>query len=256
MRAQSKAQKVYARGGLTKPPANAKIKSEINGSGINRSRERDKMKVYDLTHELKNGMPVYPGTSEPCFAPACTIEKDGFKETKMSMLSHTGTHIDAPAHLIEGGMELDKLDVSQFIGSAIVIDCRDIPENGAITMEHLTKYGDDINNVDFILFNTGWDEKWGKPEYYKGYPCIDHDVVNLIASGSYKGIGFDAISVDPVDEPDLPRHKKILARNDIINIENLRDLDKLPGGIIMFSCLPLKLHAADGCSARAIAWAT
>ena len=212
------------------------------------------MKVYDLTHVLKNGMPVYPGTAEPDFSPACTIAKDGFKETKISMLSHTGTHIDAPAHLFKGGRELDKFDPSQFIGRAIVIDCRDIPEGGRITMSHLQKYNDRIQEVDFILFNTGWDSKWGKPEYYKGYPCIDYDVVDLIVKGSYKGIGFDAISVDPVDEPTLPRHKLILAKDNIINIENLTGLDKLPEGEVMFSCLPLKLECADGCSSRAIAW--
>ena len=212
------------------------------------------MTVYDLTHTLENGMPVYPGTSEPCFAPACTIEKDGFKETKISMLSHTGTHIDAPAHLIEGGRGLDEFDASHFIGSALVIDCRDIPADGVITMDHIAKYGDDINRVDFLLFNTGWDVKWRNAEYYRGYPCIDYDVVDLIVNGSYKGIGFDTISVDPVNEPTLPRHKIILAKDSIINIENLTALDKLPDGIVMFSCLPLKLKNADGCSARAIAW--
>ena len=212
------------------------------------------MKVYDLTHVLKEGMPVYPGTDEPEFSPACTIANNGFKETRISMLSHTGTHIDAPAHLLEGGRELDKFDASQFIGSAIVINCRDIPEGGRITMAHLEKYKDDIYSVDFILFSTGWDSKWGKPEYYKGYPCIDYDVVDLILKCDYKGIGFDTISVDPVDEPTLPRHKIILKKDNIINIENLTGLDKLPEGRIMFSCLPLKLADADGCSARAIAW--
>ena len=212
------------------------------------------MKVYDLSHALTNGMPVYPGTSEPQFSTACTIGKDGFKETKITMLSHTGTHIDAPAHLFEKGTGLDEFEVSQFIGTAIVIDCREIPEGGKITMSHLEKYKKEIRDVDFILFNTGWDDKWGKPEYFSGYPCIDHALAQMIAEGSYKGIGFDTISVDPVDEPSLPRHKIILGTNNIINIENLTGLDKLPQGKVMFSCLPLKLSDADGCSARAVAW--
>lgn len=212
------------------------------------------MKVYDLTHTLKNGMPVYPGTSEPEFNTACHISRDGFKETKISMLSHTGTHIDAPAHLFEQGKELDGFDASQFIGGAIVIDCRDIPEGGSITIEHLEKYGSLIEEVDFLLFNTGWDTKWETPEYFEGYPVIDQEVVELIVKGGYKGIGFDAISVDPVDEPGLPRHKRILGTDNIINIENLTGLERLPMGKITFSCLPLKLEHSDGCPARAIAW--
>ena len=57
------------------------------------------MKVIDLTHVIEGSMPVYPGTEPPVFTSANTYEKDGFKETKISMLTHTGTHIDPPAHL-------------------------------------------------------------------------------------------------------------------------------------------------------------
>ena len=55
------------------------------------------MKVIDLTHTIKENMPVYPGTDTPKLMPANTYEKDGFKETLMQMYTHTGTHID-PQH--------------------------------------------------------------------------------------------------------------------------------------------------------------
>ena len=80
------------------------------------------MKVIDLTHTIKENMPVYPGTEPPCLEPANSYEKDGFKETRISMFSHTGTHMDPPAHLFAGRTALDAFGPEQFIGKALVID--------------------------------------------------------------------------------------------------------------------------------------
>ncbi len=66
------------------------------------------MKVLDLTHKIKENMPVYPGTEGPKFIPANTYEKDGFKETLLQMYTHTGTHMDPPAHLYPGRTTLDQ----------------------------------------------------------------------------------------------------------------------------------------------------
>lgn len=74
------------------------------------------MKVIDLTHTIWEKMPVYPGTDTPKFIPANSYEKDGFKETMLQMYTHTGTHMDPPAHLFAGGTTLDRFPASQFIG--------------------------------------------------------------------------------------------------------------------------------------------
>ena len=90
------------------------------------------MKVIDLTHTIKEGMPVFPGTEPPKLDPASTFEKDGFRETLLTMYSHTGTHMDAPAHIFQDGTTLDKIDVINFIGKAALIDCTSIVENEEI----------------------------------------------------------------------------------------------------------------------------
>ena len=82
------------------------------------------MKVIDLTHTIKEDMPVYPGTEKPKLEVASTYERDMFKETLFVMYSHTGTHIDPPAHIIEGKPALDSFGVEQFVGRGLVIDCR------------------------------------------------------------------------------------------------------------------------------------
>ena len=97
------------------------------------------MNIIDLTHTISPDMPVYPGTEPPALEPANSYERDGFKETRLSMYSHTGTHMDPPAHLFAGRTRLDELDASQFVGSAVVIDCSDLAEGGRMTMAHIDK---------------------------------------------------------------------------------------------------------------------
>lgn len=212
------------------------------------------MKVLDLTHTIMPDMPVYPGTEPPIFTPANTYEKDGFKETKISMFTHTGTHMDPPAHLFPGRTTLDQFPAEQFIGRALVVDCRGLSDGGAITMEHLRKYGNLADEADFLLFCLGWDQYWGTDDYFGDYPCIDDAVLDHILAGSYKGIGFDVIGLDPIADTNLTRHKKLFAHKDIVNIENLKALDKCPAGLFWFSCYPLKLAGADGSPIRAVAW--
>lgn len=113
------------------------------------------MKVVDLTHTVAPDMPVYPGTQPPSFEPANTYERDGFKETSFSMFTHTGTHIDPPAHLYPGRATLDQFPAEQFLGRALVVDCLGLPDGAAITMERLGKYSDLADEADFLLFHLG-----------------------------------------------------------------------------------------------------
>ena len=212
------------------------------------------MRIIDLTHTIKEDMPVYPGTEPPSLKTANTIERDGFKETLLTMYSHTGTHVDAPAHLFAGKTSLDAFPAAQFVGKALVIDCSALAEGDAITMARLAPYGDKVKEADFLLFNLGWDERWGTDAYFGDYPCLDDEVMALILSGDYKGIGFDVIGLDPVHYDHLKRHKQLFAEKEIINIENLCRLDECGDELFEFACLPLKFENADGAPARAIAW--
>lgn len=213
------------------------------------------MKVIDLTHTITENMPVYPGTEPPSFTPANSYEKDGFKETKISMFTHTGTHVDPPAHLYAGRTTLDAFPPGQFLGKALVIDVRHLSEGEKITMKEIEKYGGLAEKAEFLLFNLGWDKKWGTDAYFGDYPCVDEEVLAYIIDGNYKGIGFDVIGLDPIADENLTRHKKLFEKTEIINIENLMNLDKCPEGLFMFACFPLKLEDCDGSPVRAMAWA-
>lgn len=212
------------------------------------------MHVIDLTHTIRETMPVYPGTEPPKLIPANSYEADGFKETLLQMYSHTGTHVDPPAHLFPGRTALDQFPPEQFLGRALVIDCRDLSEGEAITMAHLAPYGKKVTQADFLLFNLGWDQYWGTDAYFGDYPCVDEEVLDHIIRTGYKGIGFDVIGLDPIADENLTRHKKLFSSCDILNIENLTNLHLCGKDLFHFSCYPIKLENSDGSPIRAIAW--
>lgn len=212
------------------------------------------MKVIDLTYTIKEEMTVFPGTEMPKLINTSNYEKDGFRETSISIYSHVGTHMDPPAHIYPDRTTLDEFPASQFVGKGLVIDCRDLNEGEDITLDCILKYGKKAEEVDFLLFNTGWDKYWGTDKYFGDYPCVNDNVLDYVVNGNYKGIGFDTIGIDPVLDENLSRHKKLFKDKDIVNIENLKNFELCGEEIFKFSCCPLKIENSDGAPVRAIAW--
>ena len=210
------------------------------------------MTVIDLTHTISENMPVYPGTEAPKLTVPCTVFKDGFRETLLQMFSHTGTHIDAPAHLFENGKTLERFDASQFIGSALVIDCTGLSEGERIDMSLIRAVGEPAEKANFLLFRTDWDSKWGTDAYFGAFPCISEEVADFIVSSGKKGVGLDVISIDPISA-DLTNHKKILSQNTSLIIENLCNLKAVGSGLFTLIVSPLKFENADGAPTRALA---
>ena len=209
------------------------------------------MKTYDLTHPLTSGMPVYPGTEPPHFAPIADILADHYREVAFSMTSHVGTHIDAPAHVMAEGRTLDAFPPDAFFGRALVVDCRHLAPGMPITEACLAPYGAAAKEADFLLFSVGWEERWGTPAYFEGYPSPDAALLDLIAARGYRGIGIDAISIDPVGS--VAGHRRLFAGCEMLLLENLRGLAPLLGCSVGLVCLPLALSGADGAPARIVA---
>lgn len=210
------------------------------------------MKIIDLTHDITEDMPVYPNSDKPKLKTVFTYEKDGFRETMLTFGTHIGTHIDSPAHIVKGKPTLDAFSVSQFVGKGLVIDCRNIKDGDEITAEHILKYGEKLNQAEFLLFNLGWDKKWGTNDYFGNFPCLSSEAIDVIVNSNYKGIGIDVISIDSIGKP-LKVHTELFTKKSLIVVENLTNLEKCGNEIFTFVCLPLKLIDVDGSPARAIA---
>ena len=211
------------------------------------------MRVIDLTRAISPDMPVYPGTEGPKFEVANTYEKDGFKETLLTMYTHTGTHIDPPAHLFGDKTTLGQFDVTQFVGKALVIDCSGLSAGQCITMDDIHKNQIHADEAEFLLFYTGWEQYWGTETYFGEYPCIDREVAEYLMKSHKKGIGLDTIGLDPVSDTNLTLHKLVLESGEFVIIENLMNLKSLAGSMFTFCALPLKHVDADGSPIRAVA---
>ncbi|MDF2946456.1 MAG: hydrolase [Bacillales bacterium] len=209
------------------------------------------MKIIDLTHTISENMPVYPGTEGPKLRVSNTYEQHGFKETLLTMYSHTGTHMDAPAHLFSHRPTLDSYSVEQFLGKALVVDCSSLGDGDKITMDFINEKK--ANDAEFLLFYTGWDKKWGSESYFGDYPYITEEVADYLIKTKKKGVGLDVIGIDPISDFNLTIHKKLFAENDIVVIENLTRLGEIGEELFTFFALPIKFQEADGAPVRAIA---
>jgi len=209
------------------------------------------MKTIDLSHTISPGMAVYPGTEPPEFSDPYTIDSAGFYEKKITLFSHTGTHIDAPSHILKKAKSLDQLPISCFTGNASVLDFSNI-QKPVITCQDMIHHKSLVEKSDFIILYTGWYQKWGEEAYFKNFPVLSLEAAEWIAKFSLKGIGVDMISVDVTDTRSFPIHR-IFLEKEILIIENLTALEGLINKDFTFFCFPLKIENSDGAPARAVA---
>lgn len=207
-------------------------------------------RIVDLSHPLALDMPVYPGTEPPVIRRAHTLERDGFAETSLAMYSHTGTHVDAPSHMLASAPSLDGLEVGHFVGEGCLVDVTGCA--GTIQLDALRASEGLISGASFVLIRTGWDRYWSDAGYFSGFPVLSSEAAEWLAARRLKGIGFDAISADPVGASDFVNHLHFF-RAGMVIVENLRGLEPLVGRRFLFSCLPLKFADADGSPVRAVA---
>jgi kynurenine formamidase len=209
------------------------------------------MTVVDLSHSINESMPVFPGTEPPKIVDACTIAKNGFAEKLLNFYSHTGTHIDAPGHILAGAATLDELPIGHFIGPGFVLDVSLI-KGAQVEIDDLKRHEMMIRDIEFLLLHSGWAKHWGDAKYFSGYPALSPEAAKWLTGFSLKAIGVDMISVDSVDSLTLDVHRTILEKGMVV-VENLAGLETLIGKKFTFSCLPLKIPGGDGSPIRAVA---
>lgn len=207
------------------------------------------MNIIDLTHLMTNDMPVYPGSKTHNIKQVNNVKTDGYAQTHFSIYSHLGTHIDAPAHMLENANWLNDFPIDKFVSPGLVIDCTKITNN-LIEIETLRHYARQLMQVDYALLYTGWDKNWGSEKYFIDLPALSDDAAEYLSEFQLKGLGVDTISVDKVESESLSVHK-ILMQQDLIIVENLTNLKHLVGKEFLFSCAPLKYENSDGSPVRA-----
>jgi kynurenine formamidase len=209
------------------------------------------MRILDLSWPVHPGMPAYPGDPPMLLERMGSLVPDGFLSHLASMPGHSGTHVDAPAHVMEGGACLADLPLERFTGSGVLLDLTG-RAGLSVTPEDLAPHLPLVEREHpaFVLLRTGDESRWGSEGYYpRGAHLVPEAARMLSGLGFLSGIGLDAGSVDPYGR-ELPAHHVLLGAGLVI-VENLRGLGGLPRRGFTFLCLPVL--GLDGSPVRAAA---
>ena len=206
------------------------------------------MKIIDLTHFVEEEMTVYCEEESARIKPLYKVEDCGFNVLTVELSTHTGTHIDSANHIFKDGANIDDFDLNKFIGNAYIIDCTDMQE---ITLETILNHKEEIENTDYLILKTGWEDKWYTYEYLEGYPILSDEACEFLSNiETLSGIGLDCISVDSRGR-DVKNHRTLLSKGKML-IENLCDVKDLNEKCKIIIA-PLKVRNADGAPARVYA---
>jgi arylformamidase len=208
------------------------------------------LSLIDLSHTITPGMPQWPGDAQPLKIHRHSQHgEDSHMSSSVEFGCHIGTHIDAPLHFLAGEPGIDALPLDRFTGEALVIRCGDGDTAAALGPELLD--GLDLTEVDFVLFDTGWDRHWGSERYYREWSWLSPALAERLAAVGLKGVGLDTPSLDLVGGQAA---HDICAPAGMINIENLANLAALPERGAHLMVLPLKLDGTEASPVRAAAW--
>lgn len=195
--------------------------------------------IVDLSVALDENTPAYPGDPKISIRQSAAYATEGYMDHAVSVGTHTGTHIDAPAHMIEGSPTLGRLPLDTFIGTGKIV--RGFSKEAIDTAR--------VTAGDIVLFDTGTSERYYEPSYFTDYPVLSEAAVEYLLEKRVKLVGVDTCSVDNTDS--FPIHKKLLSAGVPI-IENLTNLSALYGKAFQVIAVPLKLDV-DGAPVRALA---
>ncbi len=206
--------------------------------------------IIDLSHNIVNGMPFFPGDPKPEIIKVSNVKEKGYSLSRITLGSHTGTHVDAPCHMINDGASIDELPLNSLMGEAVVLDLSQLSPGEAIMLSHLQT--NEVRKDDIVLLFTGLSKKWGDENSLTNYTHLSLEAANWLIEKNVKAVGIDCMSIEKASGMRHPVHD-ILLSHKIPIIENLANLDRVKCMRIFFICLPLKLINTDGAPARALA---
>jgi arylformamidase len=200
--------------------------------------------LVDLTRPLAAGMPVYPGDPEVAIEPV--EPAPGVRISRMRLGTHSGTHMDAPAHFFPGSPTIDRIPPEQCCGAAVLIRGR-----GArvIDARALEPFDAALREARKAVFDTGWSARWGAPGYFIDHPVISEGAARYLVDRSVHLVGIDAPSVDAAP---YASHRALLGAGAVI-VENLANLDRVAAPVFQLWALPLAIAGGDGAPARVFA---
>jgi arylformamidase len=205
------------------------------------------MKLFDISQTLDERTPVWPG--DPEFSKTWIARLQDGAPSNVSAFhfgSHAGTHIDAPLHINDSGIDAASIPLNKLIGPARVIE---IFGEECIRASHLVAL--DWQGVERVLFKTRSAEfVEGCEKFEENFVYFQEGAAEFLAEKSIQLIGIDSPSIDAFAAAGLPSHRIFIDKG-IVILEGIRLNGVAPGEYTLI-CLPLKIPGADGSPGRAV----
>lgn len=219
----------------------------------------NKKRIIDLSMTIEEGMQTFCAHWHP-FVEITHMGRHGIenRETrKITIGTHTGTHVDAPRHFIKEGETIDNIALDCFVGMATVLDFSKVPDFQEIQVDVLKKA---IGNysLERIICRFDWDIRaLGTNHYYSHHPYLSEDACSWLVDNGCRLVALDTPQPDnPKNgrgaEKDAPNHK-ILLGNNIVLVEYLVNIREIKKPQVDFVVAPLKIKEGDGAPARCFA---
>ena len=204
------------------------------------------MKIIDISWPISPTVTEYKDRRTVTFDAAKIFERDGVRESVISMNVHTGTHVDAPAHFLQHGSTIDTTPLVSLVGSCVVLDCTDVKD--AITAEHLELYADLCGAGDIVLLKTINSDEPAEGPFNKNFVFLSGSGAQFLADIEVKAVGIDYLGIER-GQADHATHEILLSRS-IPIIEGLR-LAAVQAGNYFVCVAPLLVQGLEAAPARA-----
>lgn len=187
-------------------------------------------------------MTTWPGENWVNTEPMTDFDAKGVRVSRLTLGSHTGTHIDAPRHFLRDGTGVDKIDPDKLIGPCSVIEVT--PDGAGISKVNL-------QNLRFekrVLFKTRNSEHLQDAAFYDDYVFLTEDAADHLIEHGVVLVGIDYLSIEKRGAKGHPVHTKLLEKGVVI-IEGV-NLSGVEAGTYSIAALPLRIEGLDGSPAR------
>jgi arylformamidase len=207
--------------------------------------------IYDLSVPLSSGIPTYPGDPEIEIQDWSSLSKgDAANVSLLRFGAHSGTHVDAPAHFIEGAARVDALPLDVLIGEAEVLD---VPNDlKSIDLSFVRAHYQ--SGIKRVLFKTRNSVLWKRSgsRFEQQYAYLDLEAATHLVEQGVRLVGIDYLSIEQFKQEGHPTHRALLSKGVVI-VEGL-NLNDVPAGKYELICLPLRISGGlgDGAPARAV----
>jgi arylformamidase len=202
-------------------------------------------RIHDITVPLTLGLPVFPGDPPVTIEAVQRAGEAPYGLARLNLTTHSGTHVDAPAHFVAGGTTVDALPLEILIGKTRVVE---IP--GRERVERADLEALDLRDDLRVLLKTRMSGQLLKAGYQEDHVYLTGDAALYLAQAGLKLVGFDYLSIDRFGDSSYPAHHALLGAG-VVVVEGL-DLAEVEPGEYDMTCLPLRVGGGDGAPARVV----